>query len=228
MFPRSRQWEYAYDSEISVSTYGIPGIFRHSFLKILAATSAYYRQAFGAQSVGRLELNVRKQSGLCNRLWTNGADRIYLTLARKKELEPPRISRVFNIYGLAHELGHIVLYRSLINIHELHRGWGEGWAVYVASFMAVPYLFSKYGPDLWPYPYDYLQTEGPKRLLSCFNSQPVKIISPVTHAVHSLYVFQQQLGGERNFQKYFRELFARPIRSDMFYKKVSMKIKRTI
>ena len=42
--------------------------------------------------------------------------RVYMTLGDKRQLLPAHQSGVFHIHGLAHELGHIVLYRSLVNL----------------------------------------------------------------------------------------------------------------
>ena len=88
---------------------------------------------------------------------------MYLTLRDERQFLPAPQSGVFHVHGLAHELAHILLYRSLVNIAALAEGWGEGWAIYLSSFIAVPYLYRKYGAAMWPYPYNYLETEGPTR-----------------------------------------------------------------
>jgi hypothetical protein len=225
LFSVEKRWEYSKNGNIVVSTYGIPKTFRQAFLKILVATSAYYRQIFGNHSIDWVELNVRKLPKMCLRLWTNGSDRIYFTLSKKKQLEPPESSNIFNIHGLAHELGHIILYRSLINIQNLPVGWGEGWAIYLASFVAVPYLFSKFGPSLWPYPYDYLQTEGPEKYLCRFKSASAKKKEPILEVVYKLHMLHQHLG-DSGFQKYFCHLLKQPLRSDAFYKKLSKKMEK--
>lgn len=214
-FPRSRRWEYATRGKIAVSTYGLPVVFRNAFLEILAATSTYYRRVFGAHAVGQVEFNVRKQSNQRLRLWTNGADRIYLTLSRKETLKPPTDSGVHHLYGITHELAHIVLYRSLINVAALPSGWGEGWAAFTASFWAVPYLFSKHGPELWPYPYDYLAMDGPERYLRQFGTRSARRRRPVLSAMHELYECEQQIGRQR-FQCLLRRMLREPMRADRF------------
>lgn len=122
VFPREQKWGYSARQNIVVSTCGIPRAFRQSFLRILTGTSDCYRGLFGQNCVGAVEMNVHKASKMDHRLWTNGADRIYFTLSRKRQLEPPDRSCVFNIHGITHELAHIVLYRSLINIRNLSAG----------------------------------------------------------------------------------------------------------
>ncbi len=223
-FPVKRQWEYAYGPDIVVSTYGIPQAFQSAFLQTMMATRVYYQRIFGYGTIDWLEMTVRKQAGLPHRLWTNGSDRVYLTLSKKRQLEPPCASHVFHIHGIAHELAHIVMYRSLINIHQLPEGWGEGWAAYTASFMAVPYLFTRLGPSLWPYPYNYLRTEGPDRYARCFKSALPARAGTAGRFMCQLHLLRGLIGTKR-LQCFFRGLFKERLRSDEFCDRVSVQLR---
>jgi hypothetical protein len=224
-FPVRRQWEYACGPDVVVSTWGIPPVFRDTFLKALLATRGYYQRIFGEGSIAWLEMGVRKQAGLPLRLWTNGSDRVYLTLSRKEQRKPPHASHVFHVHGIAHELAHIVMYRSLINIHQLPDGWGEGWAAYIASFLAVPCLFTRLGPSLWPYPYNYLQTEGPDRYARYLRSGRPMCRDPAGRFLCQLHLLRAALG-TRKFLCLFRGLFRERLRSDEFRDRLNARLRR--
>lgn len=218
-FPRKGRWEYLSEDNVTVSSYGIPEVFQQAFLKIFVDTKRLYLRLFGNHVIGHVEFNVRKSTGNPHRLWTNGADRVFLTLSRKSQLEPASISGVRNLHGLTHELAHIVLYRSLVNLSCLPTGWGEGWAVYLASFYAVPYLFRRLGPTLWPYPHDFLQTDGPSLYLQKFANGDIEKMHPTVRVVRQLYLLEQQLGQKR-FVSLIRHKLAAPIRADEFAKEM--------
>lgn len=217
-FPRTRHWDYLVKDEIAISTSGIPAAFREAFLGIMLGTRDCYRGLFGEDLVGRVELNVRKAPGQVLRLWTNGADRVYLTLSRKGQLDEPRWSGVRYLHGIPHELGHIVLYRALINLSVLKAGWGEGWAIYLSSFFAVPYLYETRGPELWPHPYNYLETEGPAPWLKRLGTPPRRAEDPIIAAVQVFHKLEERLDRE-GFGRFFGGLLRDPIRSDEFVKK---------
>lgn len=218
-FRSTGYWDYLGRDDINVCTTGIPAAFSEAFLNILLGTRDCYRNLFGEDLVGRVELNVKKAPALTLRLWTNGADRVYMTLSRKRQLEEPGRSGVRYLHGLPHEIGHIVLYRALINLRILKDGWGEGWAVYLSSFIAVPYLYEIWGPDLWPYPYNYLETEGPAPYLQRLRSMPKRGSDPIINAVRVLHRLEERLGREE-FGRFFGKLLKDPIRSDVFVKKI--------
>lgn len=220
LFPRHGGWEYVSRGGVTVSSWGLPTPFQRAFLNIAASTRAYYDSLFGDGAVPELEFNARKRRGLPTRLWTNGADRIYLTLSRKSQLAPAPASGMRHIHGVAHELAHIVLYRALVNLHELAAGWGEGWAVYLSSFWAVPWLFERHGSRLWPYPYDYQRYDGPEVYLQRFRALPAPPTDPVLRAVYDLHRLERDLGGRR-FIALFRSLLRRRMRADRFNERIA-------
>lgn len=223
-FPKSRQWEYSDREGVTVSTYGIPQEFREAFLNILVVTRGYYRRLFGDHVIDFVEFNVRKSRGLPLRLWTNGADRVFLTLSRKTQLEPASVSGVRHLHGLTHELAHIVLYRSLINLSELAAGWGEGWAIYLGSFWGVPHLYEEFGDGAWPYPHCYLASDGPGRYQQYFSQKGWRPPNPTVQVVYDLYRWQQCVG-DNTFVRFFQELLSSPLRADQFNQKVSKELR---
>ena len=223
-FPRTQTWEYLETTHVIVSTCGIPRPFQEAFLNICLTTRRCYLQTFGSKTLGRVEINVTKRAKLHHRLWTNGADRIYLTLSKKSQLDIPQKSGVNNIYGLAHELGHIVLYRSLINIPALPPGWGEGWATFLGSFLAIPHLYSEHGPTLWPYAYDYLTTEGPDRVRDAYARHHNRLKDPCGRVVICLDKLHSTMG-HRPFCRFFKRLFASPLTSADFVSQVNEQLR---
>lgn len=218
-FSSKRQWEYQNKNGITVSCYGIPKEFQDAFLKILTESKSLYNKLFGKHAVGNVEFNVRKSAGLQHRLWTNGADRIFLTLSKKRQLEPAKVSGVRNLHGLPHELAHIVLYRSLINLSCLAPGWGEGWAVYMASFIAIPHLYRKFGPGLWPYPHNFERSDGPAIYLKRFGVNNKSVWHPIDQVVWQLHRLEHTLG-RREFVNLVRKKLSTPIRADLFAKQM--------
>ena len=223
-FPTKRQWEYQTQNGITVSCYGIPTEFQDAFLEILSETKYFYQRHFGKHVIGNVEFNVRKSTGLQHRLWTNGADRVFLTLSKKSQLEPARVSGVRNLHGLPHELAHIVLYRSLINLSCLGRGWGEGWAVYLASFLAIPHLYRKHGPELWPYPHNYEESDGPTAYLKRFDDNNRNEWHPIVQIVWRLHRLECALG-RKEFVKLLRKELSAPVRADAFTKQMEISMK---
>ena len=223
-FPTKRRWEYQTQNGITVSCYGIPREFQDAFLKLLSETKSFYQRQFGKHVIGNVEFNVRKSSGLQHRLWTNGADRVFLTLSKKSQLEPARVSGVRNLHGLPHELAHIVLYRSLINLSCLGPGWGEGWAVYLASFLAIPHLYRRFGPELWPYPHNYEASEGPSAYLKRFNDNNRNEWHPIAQVVWRLHCLESTLG-RREFIKLLRKELSVPVRADVFTQQMDKSMK---
>ncbi len=220
-FPTKRKWEYLENDRVTLNCYGIPIEFQEAFLRIVVESKCYYQRLFGRHVIDYVDVTVRKSAGLPHRLWTNGADRVQLTLSRKSQLEPATKSGVRNLHGFPHELAHIVMYRSLINLHCLKCGWGEGWAIYVASFLAVPHLYRKFGPTLWPYEHDFEKSDGPFAYFRKFEHdlENVRKWPAPLRVVCRLHFLEQELG-RSDCVKFFRELLRHRIRADQFVSRV--------
>ncbi|MBU0639555.1 MAG: hypothetical protein KKB50_11875 [Planctomycetes bacterium] len=96
------------------------------------------------------------------RLFTDGHDHIFLTLSSTQKLAPPAKSGVFNVYGLCHELGHMMMYRLLEDRDWMTTAAAEGWAHYAGS-VVIDSVHAAKGDSLWCYPYDY-SSDGTARL----------------------------------------------------------------
>ncbi|HKX45204.1 MAG TPA: hypothetical protein VJP77_00670 [Planctomycetota bacterium] len=199
--PERRRWSRQQRGRVAVTALGVPSAYRRAFLEILVSTSAYYRRLFGAGALGNIELVATYQPGSPVRLWTNGADRIYLQLGEPRHLHPPTRGGPRYLHGLPHELAHMLLYRSLVHVGSLSEGWGEGWAVFLSSQLAVPHLHRHWGSELWPEPYDFLATEGPASLARNLASRT----DPVTEAVRVLHSLWSRWG-TRQFCARFQPL----------------------
>jgi len=96
------------------------------------------------------------------RLFNDGKDHIFLTIRSEKDLHKPSESRVFQIYGICHEIGHLAMYRVIRNHSWLTTAGAEGWAHYIGSRL-VDRVYEIEKEGLWPDPYDY-RADGMARL----------------------------------------------------------------
>ncbi len=133
-----------------------------ALLAIAIEARRVYAEDFGFDMPAKLTLNIQKRSDGRTRLWTDGNSQMFLEIASVEDLAPPSQSGYFNIYGMCHEIGHMVMYRKakLIGMPE---GLGEGWAHYAGS-VVTDHVYKKLGQNIWPQPYNYSETEGVARL----------------------------------------------------------------
>lgn len=126
-----------------------------------AAREAYVTQ-FGFDMPESIVCTVTCGDGQPTRLYTDGNDRVFLSLPSKDKLAQPRKSRVNNLYGLCHELGHVGMYRLLRDRDWMTGPAAEGWAHFAGSGV-VDEVYKAEGEKLWPDPYDY-RADGTRRL----------------------------------------------------------------
>lgn len=72
----------------------------------------------------------------------------------ESHLLPPADGGANNIYGICHEMGHLVF-----PIDDPY--YSEAWADYAAAYRVIPYVWERLGADAWPQPYNYLANDGP-------------------------------------------------------------------
>src|SRR5439155_9675515 len=129
----------------------------------LAEARKAYVELFGFDMPARIECTVECGADKPTRLFTDGEDRVFLSMPSPDKLLRPSKSGTFTLYGLCHELGHVAMYRVLKD-----RGWmtsagAEGWAHYAGSIV-VDEVYKARGETLWaPDPYDY-RADGTARL----------------------------------------------------------------
>ena len=131
---------------------------------ILVEARREYEETFGLSLPKTIELHAKQDPRADKaRLWTDGDSYLFLTVPSKEQLAPSPQSGVSNIYGMCHELGHMVMYRRMKNLVGLPRGVGQGWAHYAGS-VVVDAVARRLGKDIWPEPYDVAAVEGTARL----------------------------------------------------------------
>ena len=143
------------------------GIDRKHAEALARVTNAARRAAverFGFDVPQRITIDVRHEPNGKARLWTDGADRFTLVVTSPDDLAPPATSGVFHVYGMCHELGHVVMYRPIPRHDWLTGDGAEGWAHYFGS-RVVDDVYASEGPEVWATPYDY-RADGMRRLES--------------------------------------------------------------
>jgi hypothetical protein len=134
-----------------------------AFAAILSEARREYENTFGFSLPETIVLEAKREPRKNVSLWTDGSSHIFLTVSSEHQLAPSPKSGIFNIYGMCHELGHIVMYRGMKNQVGLSDGVGEGWAHYAGS-VVVDAVAEHLGQQIWPEPYDVKSAEGLLRL----------------------------------------------------------------
>jgi hypothetical protein len=128
----------------------------------LSAARDVYVRDFGFDMPPTILCTVTCSPKETTRLYTDGHDRVFLSLPSKDKLAKPSVSGVSNLYGLCHELGHIAMYRVLKDRDWMTGAAAEGWAHFTGS-VVVDEVYKAKGERLWPDPYDY-RADGTARL----------------------------------------------------------------
>jgi len=148
---------------VIVRTLRIDRAYGEAFAAILSEARREYENTFGFSLPETIVLEASREPRQKLRLWTDGNSQIFLTISSQSQLAPSPRSGIFNIYGMCHELGHVVMYRGMKNQVGLPDGVGEGWAHYAGS-VVVDTVAEHLGHKIWPEPYDVKSTEGLLRL----------------------------------------------------------------
>jgi hypothetical protein len=129
----------------------------------LSAARDVYVKHFGFDMPDKIRCEVVCGAGKPSRLYTDGEDRVFLSMPSPDKLRRPTKSGTFTLYGLCHELGHVAMYRVLKNRPWMTTAAAEGWAHYAGS-VVVDEVYAARGEKLWaPDPYDY-RADGTARL----------------------------------------------------------------
>ncbi|MCG3130862.1 MAG: hypothetical protein FLDDKLPJ_01635 [Phycisphaerae bacterium] len=128
----------------------------------LSAAWTVYRDEFGFDMPGTVHVDAAIDRQASSRLYTDGNDRVYLTLPDASKLNRPEVSGVYHVYGLCHELGHVAMYRVLKKRDWMTTAAAEGWAHFAGSAV-VDRVYALKGEKLWCDPYDY-RKDGTARL----------------------------------------------------------------
>ena len=152
-----------YRSDHAVVFYtGIGEKYAKAIAEVAEAARAEVAAQHGLDMPETITVTVTADPSGRPRLFTDGQDRMFLTVRSERDLRQPRYSGIFHLYGICHEIGHLAMYRPI-----RRRGWmttaaAEGWAHYMGSRL-VDAVYEKKGRTLWPDPYDY-RGDGMARL----------------------------------------------------------------
>jgi hypothetical protein len=92
-------------------------------------------------------------------LWTDYVDTVTLTLSDLAQLRPPPAGSN-PIYGVCHEIAHMIVARAAPGGRDLPVVWDEALAHLLAVDVLLPAVWAAHGDRLWPDPYpDYLERE---------------------------------------------------------------------
>jgi hypothetical protein len=131
--------------------------------RTLSAALEVYRDDFGFPMPETVHCSIDCGPGKPTRLYTDGQDRVFLSVPSPDKLLRPGKSGTFVLYGLSHEPGHIAMYRILKDRDWMTTAAAEGWAHYAGS-VVVDRLFEAKGQALWAVdPYDF-KADGTARL----------------------------------------------------------------
>src|SRR5262245_13860795 len=141
---------------------GIEPAQAEALAQTLSVARSVYVDDFGFDMPETITAEVTCGPGNPTKLYTDGNDRVFLSMPSKAKLAPPQKSGTFIIYGLCHELGHMAMYRTLKQRDWMSSAAAEGWAHYTGS-VVVDRVYALKGDSLWPEKYDYRQ-DGTARL----------------------------------------------------------------
>src|SRR5687768_14046857 len=91
-----------------------------------ARTAAVARYGFDVPDT--VTVNVDCKLGNTVRLFTDGHDTYTLSIRTPFDLSPPALCGIYNLYGMCHELGHVVMYRVVKDHRWMTGAAAEAWA----------------------------------------------------------------------------------------------------
>jgi hypothetical protein len=154
--------ETAEAQNVRVSYQGVDAKQATAIAQTLSAAREVYVRDFGFEMPEAIVCTVACGPKETSRLYTDGNDRVFLSLPSKDKLAKPAASGVFNLYGLCHELGHTAMYRVLKDRDWMTVAGAEGWAHFTGS-VVIDEVYKAKGEKLWSDPYDY-RADGRARL----------------------------------------------------------------
>lgn len=176
-----------------------------AFARVTEAALTSAAERFGFTDMpDQITLRISVDPAQKLRLFTNGRDTFTLQLAGRQQLAPPDWSGTYNLYGMCHELGHIVMFRPIPQRDWLTGAATEGWAHYFGS-VATDDVYAAEGEAVWPEPYDY-RADGTRRLKKQLSRAPLlsRITGPdQTLAAAGLWLELAEIIGEKRIPALF-------------------------
>jgi len=148
---------------VTVTYKGVPKSHAEAVGRTLSAAREAYANEFALALPETIRCSIECGEGIPTRLYTDGNDRVFLSIPSPDKLLRPTRSGTFVLYGMCHELGHVAMYRVLQERDWMSGAAAEGWAHYAGS-VVVDRLFAQQGKGLWAIdPYDF-NADGTARL----------------------------------------------------------------
>jgi hypothetical protein len=176
---------------------GVEKAYATALAETLSAAWDAYAGDFGFELPETVQFEATCEPRAATRLYTNGNDRLFLTIPDQAKLERPENSGTFQLYGVCHELGHIAMYRVLTQRDWMSGPAAEGWAHYAGS-VVVDRVYEAKGEKLWPDPYDY-RKDGTARLDTQLRKSAIDDVTRCAGEWRSL----EKIIGRRGFAKLF-------------------------
>lgn len=194
---------------VAVRVTRIDRVYGEAFAAILCEARREYEDTFGLSLPETIVLEAKREPQGNLSLWTDGDSCLFLTISSKRQLAPSPRTGIFNIYGLCHELGHMVMYRRMKNQVGLPDGVGEGWAHYGGS-VVVDAVADRLGQSIWPEPYDVAAVEGTARLKRQIEGKKWEELDPTGRAAKVFYEMDKRFGRQVLAKAFDLALTARP------------------
>lgn len=132
--------------------------YRHALERVIATGRGTARDALDVR-LPPVTLVIDVVPASQRRLAAVPPDTIHLAVAGVDDLRPPPTGGT-TLYGVCHELGHLVVGHVLAGTPALPVVWDEAIAHLLAVDVLLPAVWAAHGPDLWPDTYpDYLTRE---------------------------------------------------------------------
>jgi hypothetical protein len=149
-------------AHVEIKSAGISDAYANAIARTVEAARAVTIEQFGFDMPETIRVSAIASPGRGTRLFTDGNDRINLTVPSEDKLRRPAVTGTFHLYGLCHEIGHLAMYRVIQQRPWLNSSAAEGWAHYAGSRI-VDAVYAREGEKLWPDTYNYLE-DGMARL----------------------------------------------------------------
>ncbi len=191
--------EQIYRTDNAVVTYsGIETKYAEAIARTAQAARIVAVEQFGFDMPQTIRVIVTCDPEQRVRLFNDGNDRLYLTVRTAEDLSKPSESGIYHIYGICHEIGHLVMYRIIREHSWISSDGAEGWAHYIGSRI-VDDVYAREKEQLWPDEYNYLAdgTERLKRQLA--EPNPHDLLKAVR-----LWMELAEIVGDKGFVDVFR------------------------
>lgn len=173
--------------------YNIPEEYADAILNLCEVAYQGYKEVYGIDLLKdypdpKIQITARFGGRLALWVAPDSNPDINLVAPNIERLGPPRQAGgkgAHHVYGFVHEMGHIT-----IAFDEEKGAWTQGIAHYIGSQL-LPYVEKRLGDKAWPVPYDYVNIEGPPRLM-----KGIEKAEPGTHdaACKVLYEIEKKHG----------------------------------